>query len=193
MNRLKFFGTISAFSLLLLFGLPAATSAQYRNDDDYYRNNQRNGNYDRRGLESTINRVKDNSKDFRRILDRALDHSRYNDRRSEDRILDVAENFERAADRLEDNYHDGRNWNRSADEARELLQIGRQLDNFVYSRGRQLDFGVQNQWSQISSDLRRLADAYNLDYNGGYNNRRDRNDDDRRTNNGRWGRFPFPH
>ncbi len=192
MNRLKFFGTISAFSLLLLFGLPAVTSAQYRDNDDYYRNNRRNDNYNQRGLENTIIRVKDSSKAFRRTLDRALDNSRYDDRRIEDRVLDVARNFERATDNLEDNYRDGRNSNRSADEARELLQIGRQLDNFVYSRGRQLDYTVQNQWSQISSDLRRIADAYNLNYNGGYN-RRDRDDDDRRPNNGRWGRFPFPN
>ena len=192
MNRFKFWGTLSAFSLLLLFGLPTVTSAQYRNDDDYYRNNRRNDTYDRRGLENTIIRVKDNSKSFRRTLDHALDNSRYDGRRREDRVLGLAADFARAADRLEDNYHDGRNWNRSADNARDLLQTGRELDNFLYSRGRQLDYSVQNQWSQISADLRRIADAYNLNFNGGYNNRRDRDDDYRRPNNGRWGRLPFP-
>ena len=163
-NRRKNFLTIIAVALVALF-LPVMASAQgnydpwgrnSRNDDRYGNNN--------RALRDSIRCVKDRSDDFRDHLDSALDRSRYDDTRREDRINYVAREFENAASRLKDRFGDGRDLNRSAGEAQRLLQIGSRIDQLI-SRNR-FDGRVMSDWAQIRQDLRVIASAYN---NTGYN------------------------
>jgi len=196
MNRFRNLITVFAFSLLIL-GLPAIASAQYgnnRNNDDYYGNNRNN-----RNLQSTIKNLKNRSHQFEHRLDRELDRSRYDDRNREDRINQIAEDFANAAERLDDRYDNGRDYNNSRDEAQRVLQLGNQLSR-VLSRAR-INGNVQNDWNRIQQDLNILANAYNSNYNNNNrNNRNRRNDDDdynrnrRRTgNNDNWrSRIPFP-
>jgi hypothetical protein len=189
MTRMSFWGKFFAYSLLLL-GLPTLASAQYRNsDDDYYRNNRRNeGRYDRRYLADAVQRVEQNSRSFRRALDRNLDNSRYNETRREDRINDIAERFERAANDLENSFDNSYSSNNGANRAREVLQIGAQIDRIIsrnsfYNR-------VEAEWSNIRNDLQIIARGYGLNFNNRNNdNYRRGNDDYRRPNrrNGRWG------
>ncbi|MEP6925416.1 MAG: hypothetical protein ABI954_13195 [Pyrinomonadaceae bacterium] len=193
MNRLKIFGTLFAFSLLLLLGIPSLASAQYRNDDDHYGNNRRdNSGYNRQFLVDAVRRVERDSRTFRRALDRELDHSRYDKTNREDRINDVTERFATATDNLKDSFDNGNNIRSSSDEARTVFQLASQIDRFMNRNS----FGgnVENQWSGIRRDLQTIANAYGENFNGGYNNRRNRDDNNnRRTNNPRWGRFPFPN
>ncbi|CAN5598699.1 hypothetical protein BH10ACI1_BH10ACI1_00380 [soil metagenome] len=170
MNRIKKLAAIFAFSLLIL-ALPAIASAQWRNnrnDNDNYGNNRNNGY-----LKSTIKNLKNRSKKFEKTIDRALDQSRYDKRNREDRLNDLARDFRQAANELDDNYDSRRDYNRSSDEVRRVLQLGSQLDR-VLSRAR-LNYNVENEWNQIRQDLRVLADAYNYNYNN-RNNRNNRND-----------------
>jgi hypothetical protein len=196
MNKFKSLLGIFAFSLLLLGAMPVTASAQYgdilgeifggrnnrRNDD------RRNDTYNRRNVEGAIDRVKSRADDFRNALDDSLDDSRYNGRNREDRILSVARDFERAAKRLEDRYDDGRNSrrNRNDGDVQRLLQLGSQLDSFVYNQGRRLDRRVQNEWSTIRRDLQTIAYAYGYNFgnNDDYyrNDRRNRRNDDNRRN-----------
>jgi hypothetical protein len=181
MNKFKSLLGIFAFSLLFLGAMPATASAQYGDilgDIFGGRNNRRNDTYNRRNVEGAIDRVKSRADDFRNALDDALDDSRMNGRNREDRILSVARDFERVANRLEDRYDDGRNSrrNRSDSEVQQLLQLGSQLDSFVYNQGRRLDRRVQNEWSTIRRDLQTIASAYGYNF-GGYDNRRNRNGD----------------
>lgn len=184
MNRFKNLFTVFAFSLLIL-GLPLIASAQWRNDrNDTYGNNRNN-----RNLQSTIRNLQNRARQFERQVDRDLDNSRYDNRNREDRINDLADSFKNAVESLEDAYDNRRDYNNSSDEARQVLQIGSQLDRAV-SRAR-LSNAVQNQWNQIRQDLRMIADAYNYDYNN--RNRNNRNNRNNRTNNGDWrDRIPFP-
>jgi len=196
MNRFRNLITVFAFSLLIL-GLPAIASAQYgnnRNNDDYYGNNRNN-----RNLQATIKNLKNRSNQFERRLDRELDRSRYNDRNREDRINQIAGDFANAAERLDDQYDNRRDYNNSRDEAQRVLQLGNQLGRAI-SRTR-LNGNIQNDWNRIQQDLNILANAYNANYNNNNrNNRNRRNDDDdynrnrRRTgNNDNWrSRIPFP-
>jgi len=197
MNRFRNLIAVFAFSLLIL-GLPAIASAQWRNnrnDDDYYRNSRNN-----RNLQSTIRNLKNRSNQFERKVDRELDRSRYDDRRREDRINDVARNFSNAVQRLDDEYDNRNDYNDSADEARRVLDLGLQLDRLV-TRAR-LSGAIQSDWNRIREDLRVLANAYNTNYNRNRrNNRNDdynrnRRDDDynrnRRTNDNWRNRIPFP-
>lgn len=194
MNRFRNLIAVFAFSLLIL-GLPAIASAQYRNNrnDDYNRNSGYN-----RNLQGTIKNLKNRSHEFEHRLDRELDHSRYDGRNREDRINQIAEDFANAAERLDDEYDNSRDYNRSQNEVQRVLQLGNQLDRAL-SRAR-LNANVQNDWNRIRQDLSVLADAYNSNYNNNNNrnNRNRRSDDDynrnrRTSSSGDWrNKIPFP-
>ena len=167
MNRFRNLLGVFAFSLLIL-GLPSLASAQWRDDDDYNRNNRNgdyrnNRNYNRGNLRSVINRLANRAESFERQLDRELDNSRYDNRRREDQINRLANDFTRAAERLEDEFDGGRNMNDSYDEAQRVLNLGRQLEN-ARSRSRMGGY-ARNDWNSIRQDLNTIANAY------GYNNR----------------------
>src|SRR4051812_16086176 len=126
MNRIKNLIAVFAFSLLIL-GLPSFASAQWRDrdrDDDYYGRNGsygRNGGYNNSNLRSAINRLKNNSREFQRRLDRELDNSRYDGRNREDAINRIANDFKNAADRLENRFGNGRDIYNSEREAQQVL------------------------------------------------------------------------
>lgn len=173
MKRIKSLVGIFAFSLLVL-ALPAAASAQWggnnRNDDDYYGNNRNGGGrYDNRALKSTVVRLKNSSKDFDRRLERELDRNRNdrwgNNRRNNSAILNLTEDFKKAADDLEDDFGNGRNLRNTEDEARQVLQLGAQLEREL--RNSRFNFSFQNDWNAIRQDLQMIANGYGLRYNGG--------------------------
>ncbi len=179
---------------VFLVGLPTIASAQWggnnngrwgRRDDD------RNG-YNRSALKETIKRVHDRSNSFKDRLEDALDRSRLNGSDLEDRLNHMADRFHDAAHDLKDNFDNGRNLNRSTDEARRLLQVGSELDRFM-SRAR-LDGRAESDWAQIRNGLRTIANAYGFNY-GDFDD--DRYDDDdynngRGNGNGRGGRrWPY--
>jgi hypothetical protein len=174
MRRFKNFAGIFAFSLLVL-ALPAVASAQWRDrdrdrdDDGYYGNGRYN-----RNLESTIDGLQNRAKRFERVIDRELDRSRYDGNRREDRLNDLARDFRRAVDRLEDNY-DRRNTNGSSNEANRVLQLGQQLENSL--RRARFQNNVMNEWYQIQRDLDVLANAYGYNNRNNRNSRNNRNDD----------------
>ena len=190
-NRRGFFLTVIAAAFMALF-LPLIASAQGNYDpwgrDRRDRDNGRYGyRYDNRTLRDAARRLDDRSRDFQRHLDSALDRSRYDGTRREDRINEIADQFHDAANDLKNSVSDGRNLNRSSDEARRVLQLGSRIDQFI---GRQrLDSRAESDWVQIRQDLRVIANIYGLNYNSGgyYGNRRD----DRRGNNEPiWRRLP---
>ena len=141
-----------------------------RRDDDRYGRYGRLSDYDRRQLRDLARRIDDRSRDLQRDIDRALDHSRINGTNREDRINAEARDFRNAASRFRGVAGDSNDLYRSRDEARNLLDQASQL-NRVLSRVRN-DGRTQSDWSQLRSDLRRVADIYNLRFNdnGGWNN-----------------------
>ena len=174
MNRLN--KLIAVFgSLVMVLALTTLASAQRRdrNDDDYNRDNGRNSRNDDdyargnarndRELRSTILNLKVMSKQFDKLLDRELDRSRIDETRREDQLNNLATRFKNAAKDLDDAYDNGRDYRRSRDEARRVLDLGSQLDRAM-SRGR-FSRSVQNSWSGIERQLRSLARAYNYSYN----------------------------
>ncbi len=200
-NRRMTVLTVVAAALISML-LPVIASAQASEpwwrrgrDRDVYRDRNRDRDYERdrygynrNALRDAVNRVEDRSEDFEGRIDRALDRSRYDDTRREDRINEVAKEFRDSSRRLKSRFNDGRDLNRSADEARRLLQIASRIDNFM-SRNR-LDSRAVSDWSQIRSDLRVIASAYGIrtrdyDYNRG------RGTYDQRQPNNRGTRWPY--
>ena len=185
-------------AMILALALPAAASAQWGGypDNRYPDNRDNRGRYDDRGLRDSVHRLDRLSKDYERDMDRALDHSRANGSRQEDRINDQIHRFRDAVGDLKSNVGNGRDLNRSADEARRVLQEGQQLDRVA--RPRWYDNRLASQWSQIQQELRYIGDIYGFRYNGdsgrdGDWRRGGRNDrNDRNNNNDWWRRIPFP-
>ncbi len=162
------------FSLLaaaiLALCLPAAATAQWGRRD---RNDDRGGygRYDERGLRDSVHRLDRLAKDFEREIDRALDRSRTNGTNREDRINDEVHQFRDAVGDLKSRVGNGRDLNRSSNEAQRVLQEAQQIDRVA----RRLDGRTSSQWSQIQQELRYISNVYGMGY-GGYGR-----DDDWRT------------
>jgi hypothetical protein len=214
MRNFKSIFTIFGISALIL-SLSIMASAQrrdrYLDDDDYGRNGNggygNNGNYDTRYLEQTIKRVKQDSKNFEKQIDK-------NNYRNSNYLENLAENFKKAADDLEDEFN-SRNINRSYDEAQRLVnaaeQIDRELGNYNNNRRGNGGYGnnngnydnyVYSQWQNMQNDVRQIANAYNIRYNtnnGSWNRgrgNRNGNGNGNRNGNGDWRdkirNFPLP-
>ena len=171
-SRRKLFLTVAAAALMAIF-LPLIASAQgydpwnrdRRDDRDYRRDRDYGNRYDNRTLREAARRLEDRSGEFQRHLDSALDRSRYDGTRREDRINEIARDFRFAASSLRRSVNDARNLNHSSDEARRVLQIGARIDQFIDRQ--RLDYRAESDWMQIRQDLRLIANIYNLNFNGG--------------------------
>ncbi|HXQ69736.1 MAG TPA: hypothetical protein VN844_04595, partial [Pyrinomonadaceae bacterium] len=174
-----------------------------RQDRDRYPDNRGGyGRYDERAVRDSAQRLDRLAKDFERDMDRALDRSRQNGTSREDRINEEVHQFRRAAGDFKSRVGNGRDLDRSADEARRVLQEAQQLDRVA--RPRWFDSRLASEWSAIQRELRFISDVYGLRYDGGYGRnddyrrdddyrRNDRRRDDRnRNNNDWWRRIPFP-
>lgn len=164
--------TVGAFSLLML-GIPAIASAQYGQYDPYGRNAGYGGYGDMR---SVVRDLKAKTKQFERQLDRDLDRSRLDGTRREDQIMDLAEDFKKAVNRLSNNG----NYNRRDNNVDRALQLGSQLERSI-GRGN-LSPNARSLWSGIRQDLQILGNGY------GYNTRTNRGN----RNGGGWGRGNTP-
>ena len=183
-HTLKF--SIFAAGVLALC-LPVVAAAQWGGYPDNRYPNGRNGNsgrYDERYVRDSVHRLDRLAKDFEKDMDRALDHSRVDGTRREDQINHVVHDFRRAAGDLKSRVGNGRDLNRSVNEAERVLQLADQVDRFG---ARRLDSRTSSQWSQIQSELRTISDVYGLSYRGGYNGGRNSN-----RNDDWWRRIPIP-
>ena len=203
-HTLKF--SILAAAILAL-SLPAAAAAQWGGypdnrypDNRYPSRNGGYGRYDDRYVKDSVHRLDRLAKDFENDMDRALDRSRVDGTRREDEINSQVHSFRRAAGDLKSRVGNGRDLNRSVNEADRVLQMAEQIDRVG---ARRLDQRTAYEWSQIQNELRNISNIYGLDYrgrSGDYN--RGRNDDDynrgrgNNRNNNRnddwWRRIPFP-
>ena len=198
-HTLKF--SIFAAALFAL-SLPVTAAAQWGNRYPSDRGYRR---YDERAVRDSVHRLDRLAKDFERDMDRALDRSRANGTDREDRINDQVHQFRDAVGDLKSRVGNGRDLNRSADEARRVFQEAQGIDRVT----RRFDSRVASRWNSIQRELEFLGDVYGFRYNGGYGRdddyrRRDddyrrRDDDYRRNRDNRnrnnddwWRRIPFP-
>jgi hypothetical protein len=167
MKSIKNWFALGAFSLLVL-GLPAIASAQWRDrdrDDDY----GRRGGYGRNnnGLEGVIRNLENRAQRFEDQLDRA--DSGYGNRRGGsnriDNLEELSDRFVNAAKRLDNEYDDRGDFRSSRDEAQRVLEIGSQISRMLARGGRGGGSYVTNEWYGIENDLRIIANAYGLRYN----------------------------
>jgi Rad3-related DNA helicase len=190
-HTLKF--SIFAAGVLALC-LPIIAAAQWGGypdnrypDNSYPSRSRDNGHNDDRYLRDSVQQLDRLAKDFESDMDRALDHSRVDGTRREDEINSVVHDFRRAVGNLKSRVGNGRDLDRSMNEAERVLQLADQVDRYG---ARRLDSRTSSEWSQIQSELRTISDVYGLNYRGDYNRGRNGNGNNR-TN--YWlRRIPFP-
>src|SRR6266480_1346242 len=140
-------------SAVLALGLPAVAAAQWGRYPD-----NRNRDYGRNDdlyLRDSVNRLDRLAKDFEHDMDRALDNSRINGTQREDRINAQGHDFRRAVSDLKSRFGNGRDLNRSRNEAQRVLQEAQQFDRI--GRSRTIDNRVASEWSQIQQELRVIS------------------------------------
>jgi len=191
-NRRTLSFSILAAALLALC-LPAVAAAQWDRYPDNQRNRDRdygrNGRYDEGYVRDSIQRLDRLSKDFERAVDRELDRSHEDGTRHEDRVNNEVHDFRRAVGDLKSRFGNGRDLNRSRNEAQRVLQTAREAERT--SRHHFRNGRLANQWSQIRQELNVIAQAYG---SYGYNDDYYRNDRNRRSNNNDWWRrLPVPY
>jgi hypothetical protein len=174
---------------LVALALPLVATAQGRYPDYGYPD-YRNDRYDNRYLRDSIHRLDRLAKDFQNDLDRALDRSRADGTRREDSINQQARSFRRAVGDLKSRFGNGRDLNRSRNEAARVLQEADQLDRMT--RVRWFDSRLASEWMQIRREVDNIERAYGY---SGYGNGR-RNDDWGRGRRGNdapwWQNIPLP-
>ncbi|MFL6216052.1 MAG: hypothetical protein ACJ74J_19370 [Blastocatellia bacterium] len=110
-------------------------------------------------VKTIISRIDAQAERFRKSLDHALDHSRFNHTGAEDDINAFVKNFERSTDRLKD--HFGRH-NAAASDAEEVMRRAARIDAFM--RAHDLDSRSQSDWQALRHNLDELALAYNVSW-----------------------------
>lgn len=113
-----------------------------------------------RQVQTLITRVETRTDSFKDAVNRALDRSRLNNTDREDNVVAFIEDFERATDRLRNNF-DGR---RSVvADVEEVLSRASVINDFM-QRNR-LNAVAQREWSNIRLDLNTLAQYYGVSWN----------------------------
>ena len=181
-NRRTMNFSILAAAFLALC-LPTVAAAQW---PDYGRHrNDQYGRYDERYVRDSVHRLDRLAKDFERQVDRSLDRSRRDGTRAEDRLNNEARQFRNAVGNLKSRVGNGRDLNRSRNEAQRVLQEAQGLNRVA-----RFDGHLSNLWSHIQRELNIIADVYNLGY-GTY--RSDRNNRTRSNNDPWYRRLPIPY
>jgi hypothetical protein len=156
-----------AMAFVFLFGIfivsGTAAEAQWRDRDNDRREDRRYnrwGNTNKRAIENLVRRVEQRTDSFVRQFDRALDNSRVDGTRREDRLNDLARELERATNQLRRGFDRSDSLQENRDEVERCVSIAYRIDRAV-SRGR-IGNGVQNSWRTLRNELNALARAYNV-------------------------------
>ena len=138
---------LAIVGMLVGLGLTQAVHGQsqraYRYNDNYMR--------------QIFNRLETRTDRFSNLLPDALDRSRLDGTRREDNINELVTNFEHATDQLKERFE---NRQSTATDAHLVLQRGALINTFMNNR--RLDRQTERAWSQVRTELNRLANGYHV-------------------------------
>ncbi len=157
MNR-KIFSTIIATVFVAAFVLFVSGSADAQGR---YANR-----YSKRDVSGIINRMETSSNQFRRDFDRALDNSRLNGTREEDRYNNIVRDFENSVDRLRREFDRNDSWWESRNNVQDMIRDASPVNTMMNA----LPFrrNIERQWTSLRNNINTVADTYDLPgLNGG--------------------------
>jgi endo-alpha-1,4-polygalactosaminidase (GH114 family) len=128
-------------------------------------NGQGNSNLSRARIDRLIRNVEQRVDRFVVQFDYALDNSRLNNTRRENRLNQLARDLEQATDELRREFDRNDSRRENSAEVRKCLNIASDID--VAMRNRRLNRATETNWVAVRTELNALAQAYNLSSVGG--------------------------
>ena len=116
--------------------------------------------YARANVDRLIRQVENRSDVFVNMFDRALDNSRLDASRREDRLNERAFELERQLNVVRQEFDRTRNHMAVRAHIARALSLAEGINTVI--RNRRLDPQVERQWALLRSDLNRLTQVYNL-------------------------------
>ena len=116
--------------------------------------------YARVDVERTLRNVEERSDRFVKLFDRALDNSRLDGSRREDRLTERARELEESLDSLRKDFDRTDRFQDTRAQVSRVLNTATGIGNVVYRR--RLDTATVQEWSQLRAELNALARFYNL-------------------------------
>ena len=116
--------------------------------------------YTRVDVDRLIRQVENRSDVFVRMFDRALDRSRLDNTRREDRLNERAMDLERQLNVVRQEFERTQNHLAVRSHIARALSISEGINTVI--RNRRLDPRVERQWMLLRSELNRLAQVYNI-------------------------------
>ena len=111
-------------------------------------------------MKDLLSRIDKQAATFRSSLKSALNHSRFDDTKGEDRINDFVKGFEQATERLK--HHYDRKSSASSD-VEEVLSRAARIDDFMERH--HLSPRAESNWAALRQNLDALAEAYSVSWN----------------------------
>ena len=129
-------------------------------------------------MKELLERIERGAGKFRHSLNGALDHSRLDHSKAEDRINDFVKRFDQATDRLKSRFDDDRS---AASVVEDVLRRASEIDGFM--RRHELRSDAQSDWADLRRNLDELAAAYSVSWDWtGVSNTPDRMSDEKLKN-----------
>ncbi len=160
MRKLKF----SLGMATLILCSQAFLIAQFHGDRDRRydrRHDRRDDRGDRRErISAIISDLEQQSNDFKKSLNRALDRSRLDGTRREDQLNKNARKMEKALNYLRDSWNEDHDMQRSKNNAALAINAAGNIDRTLSRHA--LRGHVQREWEVLRDGLDRLADIFDL-------------------------------
>jgi len=110
-------------------------------------------------VQQSLKQLKKDTGKFRKSLDSSLDKSRLDGTNREDNINEFLEDYEKATERLYDRFKDNKSVGADVEA---VLDGAARIDQFM--RRNSPTGRAERDWAAVRTDLRRLADAYNVSW-----------------------------
>jgi hypothetical protein len=110
-------------------------------------------------MKDLLKRIDKQAQSFRSSLKGALERSRFDDTKAEDRINDFVKSFEEATGRLKERFDDK---DSASTEVAEVLRRAERINNFMERQ--RLGGRAENDWVALRGSLDDLAEAYNVSW-----------------------------
>ena len=110
-------------------------------------------------MKDLLKRIDKQAATFRSSLKSALNHSRLDHSKAEDRINDFVKGFEEASERLKHKYNDEHS---ASAEVEEVLKRAARIDDFMSMH--RLSPRAESDWAALRKNLDALAEAYNVSW-----------------------------